>query len=366
MAFIVADRVKETSTTTGIGALTLDGALIGFRAFSAVCAVGDTLYYALQAVDAGGSLTGEWECGLGTYSAANTLTRTTVTSSSNSGAAVALAAGTKQVYITMPAVQVKWSREKLTANRTYYVATTGSDSNDGLTVGTPFLTIQKAVNTISSDLDTQGYVCTVQVADGTYTAGVVLKNCVGYSMPGNLVIKGNVAIPTNVIISTTSTDAFNADGLYSAWDINDLKIQTATSGFCLVATRGAQIRFGNLNFGPAASNHILAGDGGVIRCLSNYAISGASSYHMRATNGGIVRAQGVTVTITGTPNFALAFAGCPEPVGVLLLNSNTYTGSATGKRYLSELNSGISVGGAGATYLPGDIAGTTATGGQYA
>lgn len=82
MALIIADRVKETSTTTGTGALALAGAMTGFQRFSAKCAVGDTLFYGIQGVDSAGQPTGEWECGIGTYSATNTLTRTTVTSSS--------------------------------------------------------------------------------------------------------------------------------------------------------------------------------------------------------------------------------------------------------------------------------------------
>ncbi|MDX2059935.1 MAG: hypothetical protein SFV24_19150 [Gemmatimonadales bacterium] len=101
MAHISEPRVLETSTTTGTGALTLAGAVTGFRAFSAVCAVSDTCLYYIEAVDGSGVPTGEWECGLGTYSGANTLTRTTPVRSSNAGAAVNLSAGTKRVGITI-------------------------------------------------------------------------------------------------------------------------------------------------------------------------------------------------------------------------------------------------------------------------
>lgn len=99
MPHIVADRVLESSTTTGTGALTLAAAVTGFRRFSAVCAVADTVPYFLEAVDANGVPTGDWETGVGTYSAANTLTRTTVLASSNAGAAVNLAAGSKYVAL---------------------------------------------------------------------------------------------------------------------------------------------------------------------------------------------------------------------------------------------------------------------------
>ena len=99
MAFITADRVLDSSTSTGTGAFVVSGTpAAGYRTFSAVMSVSDTCYYSIQ-----GQTTSEWEVGLGTYSSANTLTRTTVYSSSNSGSAVTFSAGTKNVFITMAA-----------------------------------------------------------------------------------------------------------------------------------------------------------------------------------------------------------------------------------------------------------------------
>lgn len=99
MAFITADRVLDSSTSTGTGAFVVSGTpAAGYRTFSAVMSVGDTCYYSIQ-----GQTTSEWEVGLGTYSSANTLTRTTVYSSSNAGSAVTFSAGTKNVFITMVA-----------------------------------------------------------------------------------------------------------------------------------------------------------------------------------------------------------------------------------------------------------------------
>jgi hypothetical protein len=70
----------------------------GYRTFSAVMSTNDTCYYSIQ-----GRTTSEWEVGLGTYSSANTLTRTTVYSSSNSNAAVTFSAGTKDVFLSIVA-----------------------------------------------------------------------------------------------------------------------------------------------------------------------------------------------------------------------------------------------------------------------
>jgi hypothetical protein len=98
MALVLKDRVKETSTTTGTGTLTLGGAAAGFQSFS-VIGDGNTTYYAI--VD---SATGDWEVGLGTYtSSGTTLARSVVLESSNSGSAVDFAANAKDVFVTYPA-----------------------------------------------------------------------------------------------------------------------------------------------------------------------------------------------------------------------------------------------------------------------
>lgn len=96
------DRILETSTTTGTGTLTLAGAVTGYQSFAAV-GDGNTCLYALWGVDGSGVPTGEWETGVGTYTASGTtLARTTVLQSSNSNAAVNLSAGTKRVALSLP------------------------------------------------------------------------------------------------------------------------------------------------------------------------------------------------------------------------------------------------------------------------
>lgn len=106
MARQTKPRVGESSASTGTGDITLAGALTAHSAFSARCSVSDMVHYDIEAVDANGVPTGDWEEGLGTYSAANTLTRTTVTYSSNSDAAVNFAAGTKYVRLIADADQL--------------------------------------------------------------------------------------------------------------------------------------------------------------------------------------------------------------------------------------------------------------------
>ena len=97
MALVIKDRVKETSTTTGTGTVTLAGAATGVQSFAAI-GDGNTTFYTIVLV--GGN---EWEVGIGTYtSSGTTLSRGTILSSSNSGNAVNFSAGTKDVFVTYP------------------------------------------------------------------------------------------------------------------------------------------------------------------------------------------------------------------------------------------------------------------------
>lgn len=96
MPLVIKDRVMETTSSTGTGTITLNGAVAGYQSFS-VIGNGNTTYYAIV----GGS---EWEVGLGTYtSSGTTLSRDTVLESSASGAKVSFSAGIKNVFVTYPA-----------------------------------------------------------------------------------------------------------------------------------------------------------------------------------------------------------------------------------------------------------------------
>ena len=108
---ILADRVKETTTTTGTGTLDLDGAFdASFQIF--VDGAGDGAYVPYSIVGTSGASIGDWENGYGTVTdaATDTLSRTVVTSSSNAGALVDLAAGTKEVALGPHAHAVSGAR----------------------------------------------------------------------------------------------------------------------------------------------------------------------------------------------------------------------------------------------------------------
>lgn len=94
MPLVIADRVRESSTTVGTGTLTLDGANTGFTSFSSAIGSGNTTYYTI----ADGT---NWEVGIGTVGS-GTLSRDTVYASSNSGNKVNFPAGSKDVFVTYP------------------------------------------------------------------------------------------------------------------------------------------------------------------------------------------------------------------------------------------------------------------------
>jgi hypothetical protein len=145
MALVVNDRVKETSTTTGTGTFTLDGAVTGFETFSSAIGNTNTTYYAIV-----NTTDGEFEVGLGTVGA-GTLARTTIISSSNSDSAVDFAAGTKNVFVTLPA-----SKSVILDSSGNIVANNGSN-----------LTNLNADNLASGTVPDARFPATLPAADGS-------------------------------------------------------------------------------------------------------------------------------------------------------------------------------------------------------
>lgn len=100
MPVLFADRVKDTTTTTGVGSMTLSGtAPTGYQSFNAAFGLNVSFYYCIE-------LSAEWEAGVGHLSAATTLVRDTVLASSNANALVSLSAGSKNVFCTIPAAVI--------------------------------------------------------------------------------------------------------------------------------------------------------------------------------------------------------------------------------------------------------------------
>jgi len=222
MAFVLKDRVKETSTTTGTGTFTLAGAAAGYQSFSAI-GNGNTTYYCIA------NQTGtEWEVGVGTYtSAGTTLARTTVLASSNSGSLVNFSAGTKDVFVTYPAgrsvnyesggVYVLLGTGAALAGATNPILAASGSSTGYIQ---QYIINNTNAASSSSDLvayphngtDTHGFVDmgvnSLSYADATYTVTGPNEAYVFGSAPSGAGVTGNL------VYATDSTGSANAHQFY--------------------------------------------------------------------------------------------------------------------------------------------------------
>ena len=260
-------------------------------------------------------------------------------------------------------IQATSPRTVLTAPRTFYVRSDGLDTNDGFanTAGSAWATIQHAINVVAGSVDTGGHDVTIQVGDGTYVTANVLTSVVG---GGHLVISGNATTPANVVVAPAAGDCFFADASAGHFVIQNLKMISATGNGVTVAR--ATISISNVDFGTCGVAHIFAGYAGLVSVHANYAVSGGALIHWAAEHNGVISADGYTVTFSNAPNFSIVTAFATNG-GVMTISSMTFTngGTVTGTRYLAQVNGVIATAGGGANYIPGNVAGSTASGGQY-
>lgn len=253
-------------------------------------------------------------------------------------------------------------REVLQGVRTYYVSTSGSNSNSGLSASNAFLTIQYAYDYMRHNIDTNGYTVTIKLSDGTYAGGLVpTAPLLG---GGAVEIRGNSSAPTNVVVQSP---VYVESVVGNVFYIYDLTFNLSDVSRAAIDIRGAGISlyFSNVVFAYAATYYHMSSGMGAVLCAGSYSVSyGTSSAHMIASTSGVIRNWGnITITITSSPTFspfASALMG-----GIINLNYNattTISGSVTaGKKYDVQSNSIVTC----SSTLPGVSAGTTATGGQY-
>lgn len=267
MAFKINDRVKETSTTTGITDFSLLGAATGYESFSTGIGDANSTYYCITA----GS---EWEVGIGTYTAVGSiLSRTTVLSSSNADALVSFSAGTKEVFVGAPAAKI-WMTDTLHAadlkvapvdadeiplidsesqfavkrlTLTNLIATLSESMNGGYLfskldaaqvcftkTGAGTLSIKAgtsvtvyryvtkymadtavAMPTLTGGTDYAIYVCT----DGSIRADASFTNPIGYTTLNSRKIGGFHYAPGGNALARAGGDSIPAINEYSIWDL---------------------------------------------------------------------------------------------------------------------------------------------------
>lgn len=208
MALVLADRVKETTTTTGTGTVTLLGASTGFQSFAAV-GNANTTYYCIA-----GQTTNEWEVGIGTYtSSGTTLARTTVLASSNSGSAVTFSAGTKDVFVTYPSSRSVYADgTTLTATNSSILPATSGGTSTG-TYATGEILYASAANTLSklapNTAGTRKFL--QQTGTGSAGAAPTWDALVSGDIPNNA---ANTSGTAAVASAVTNTGAVTAAGPY--------------------------------------------------------------------------------------------------------------------------------------------------------
>lgn len=200
MALVLADRVQETTATTGTGTITLDGAVSGFQSFAAI-GNGNTTYYTITSGSA-------WEVGIGTYtSSGTTLARTTILSSSAAGAAITLA-GTSTVFATYPAEK----SVNLDAN--------GSLAIGGTAISAPAWTVNGAgiIQAATTYTDTSSSGPVSDIALNVYQVGTLAAS----SATTVTRLYGSLfKLPaTSTNVTATNAYAIGAQGLYVASPYN--------------------------------------------------------------------------------------------------------------------------------------------------
>ena len=263
-------------------------------------------------------------------------------------------------------------RERLTAARTYYVRTDGSDSNTGLadSAGGAFLTIQKAIDIVAG-LDIAIYDVTIQIGgSGSGRAFNAVNSLKGPVGSGAVFILGDPTTPANVTITVAASyptaPFYAAAGVVGIFKIRGFTLVNSSADLMLNQSNRCAIYYKQMTFGAchASFPQIYAFNGGRFLWDGDYTISGGGNSHYQAQNSGSQIGHdgvAVTVTVSGTPAFGGAFAIAIEGGQLSPANSVTFSGSATGSRYNVASLGIIQTVGAGTSYFPGNAAGTGTT-----
>ena len=284
MALVVKDRVKETSTTTGTGTFTLNGAASGFQSFTDALTDGDTTWYGIE----DGT---NWETGLGTWDeTAGTLARTTVYDSSNSGNAVNWGAGDKNVFITQPASRAATitvyptiddlpltgnvgagDQAYVTGNNTLYMHNGTGWYKIALVNQTPTISGNSASYTLATD-----GTATVVTLTGTDPEGVPIT---WSSVTSGDTSAATVTNVDNVFTITPSTNSANAGTLTVAFKASDgVNIGSSSSDFVLT--------FGDDDF---ASTVLLLQGNGTASGDNNTFLDSSSNAQNITRNGNVTQ-----------------------------------------------------------------------------
>lgn len=353
MALVVKDRVKETTATTGTGTLTLAGAVTGFQSFSSALSDGDTTYYAIFE-----SSTGEWEVGLGTFTASGTtLARTTVLASSNSGSAVNLTAGSAEVFITQPATKAAYfdgsgdlvlnqdPTSNLQAATKQYVDTIAAA---GLYYHAP-VRVQTTANLsatynngssgVGATLTNSGTQAAISIDNVTLSSAdrVLVSEQTNQAHNGVYTVTNVGSASTNwVLTRATDADSYgpsDPDALGEG-DAFFIKEGDTNAGHLDVMTTSGTITFGTTNivFSEVAETTVYSAGNGLTLTGTTFAVGAGTGVTVNANDVAIGQSVGTGDTVTfATVNANLTGNVTGNLTGNVTGNADTATAWATGR-----------------------------------
>jgi len=266
MAFVIADRVQETTTTTGTGTVVLAGAVTGYQSF-AVIGNTNTTYYTIA--DQAGS---NWEVGIGTYYSGNTsLARTTILASSNANAAVVFTTGIKAVFVTYPAEKAIYSDAGNVTTITNFAS-----SNVLITGGT----ISGSNITIpAANVTGLGTMATQNASSVVITGGTINSVAHTGGSINNMTI-GATTANTGAFTNVTAT-LFIGNGS-PLTNLNASNIASGTVGVAYGGTGVANLTAGYVVTGNNTSSVVLIAPG----TSGNVLTSNGTAWYSNASSGG--------------------------------------------------------------------------------
>ena len=303
MALVLQDRVKETSSSSGTGNITLGGAIPGFRTFVSCIPTASIVYYCIHNLSAGYDT--EWEVGYGTFTSPDTLIRTNVYSSSNAGALVDFTAGTNglEVFITYPSEQA------------VYQQTTGlTEFNEG-----PISVV--GANASAGTFDATLAQFTSNQAG--FSQLYIQNQSTAANASSDVVAYNEISDGSSYFVDMGMSSATYNDGAYPIFQANDAYLFNAGN----VAGTGAAGDISRLLIGTSTANSNVVVFGGSVNTNAVIATFVASTKNVNFANGISVTANASANNVNIT-NFAYSGANLANAANSTVLVTQAYVDNA--------------------------------------